>query len=104
LGSYRGKLDIIADILNVASRSARKTQIMFKANLSYKLLQKYLGEIMEAALIDFEDEKQCYILTAKGEEFLDIYQEYSKSNKYIEKRLDDVRMKKNVLEKLCLGE
>ena len=101
MGNYRGRLDIIADILHVVSENAKKTQIMYKANLSYKVLQKYLAEIVEASLIDFEDEKRCYILTAKGREFLDGYQEYFKTNMHVEKGLNDVRTKKNVLEKLC---
>jgi predicted transcriptional regulator len=101
LGSYRGRLDIIADILHVVSRNAKKTQIMYQANLSYKVLQRYLAEITGAALINFEDEKQCYVLTTKGHEFLEAYQEYSKTNRHIEKRLYDIRTKKQVLEDLC---
>ena len=102
--NYRGRLDIIADILHVVSGNARKTQIMYQANLSYKVLQKYLAEITGASLISFEDKRRCYILTAKGQEFLDAYQEYSKTNRQVEKRVDDVRIKKNVLEKLCSSE
>ena len=45
MGNYRGKLDIIADILRVVSGNAKKTQIMYQANLSYRVLQKYLAEI-----------------------------------------------------------
>jgi predicted transcriptional regulator len=101
LGNYRGRLDIIADILHVASRNAKKTQIMYQANLSYKVLQRYLAEITGASLINFEDEKHCYMLTAKGREFLEAYQKYSKTNKHIEKRINDVLSKKQVLEKLC---
>jgi predicted transcriptional regulator len=104
LGNYRGRLDIIADILHVASRNAKKTQIMYQANLSYKVLQRYLAEITGASLINFEDERQCYMLTAKGREFLDAYQEYSKTNRHVEKRLNDVLTKKKVLEKLCPSE
>jgi predicted transcriptional regulator len=103
LGSYRGKLEIIADILQVASGNAKKTQIMYQANLSYKVLQKYLAEIIEASLISFEDETRCYMLTAKGRKFLDAYREYSKTNRHIEKQLNDFHTKKKVLEKLCLG-
>jgi predicted transcriptional regulator len=94
-------LDIIADILRVVSGSAKKTQIMYQANLSFKVLQKYLGEITEASLICFEGEGQCYVLTPKGQEFLDAYHEYSRTNLHVEKRLNDVRTKKNALEKLC---
>jgi predicted transcriptional regulator len=101
LVNYRGRLDIIADILHVVSGNAKKTQIMYQANLSYKVLQKYLAEIVEASLISFEDERRFYILTAKGREFLDAYQEYSKTTRQVEKRVNDVRSKKNVLEKLC---
>jgi len=101
LGNYRGRLDIIADILHVVSGSAKKTQIMYQANLSYRVLQKYLAEIVEASLINFEDKRRCYILTVKGREFLDAYQEYSKTNRQVEKRVNDARTKKDVLEKLC---
>jgi predicted transcriptional regulator len=103
LRNYRGRLDIIADILQVASGNAKKTHIMFQANLSYNVLQRYLAEIIKASLISFEDEKRCYILTAKGRKFLDAYKEYSKTNRHVEKQLNDVRTKKRVLEKLCLG-
>lgn len=100
MGSYRGRLDIIADILNVVSENARKTQIMYQANLSYAVMQKYLAEITGASLINFECEKRCFILTDKGRAFLDAYQKYSKTNKHVEKRLNDVRDKKSILEKL----
>jgi predicted transcriptional regulator len=101
LGNYRGRLDIIADILHVVSQNAKKTQIMYQANLSYKVLTKYLTEVSEASLIDFENEKRCYMLTAKGREFLEAYKEYSRDNKHIEKRLNEINGKKKVLEELC---
>ncbi len=63
MGNYRGRLDIIADILNVASRDAKKTQIMYQANLSYKVLQRYLADVARAQLISFEDARQLYSLT-----------------------------------------
>ena len=103
MGSYRGRLDIIADILNVTSKSARKTQIMYQANLSYKVLQKYLATIVSAELISFEDDSQLFLLTDKGREFLDAYDKYSKTNKHVEKRLDEVATKKKVLEDLSAG-
>ena len=104
LGSYRSRLDIIADILHVASQNAKKTQIMYQANLSYKVLTKYLKEVSKASLINFEDEKQCYMLTAKGREFLEAYQEYYRGNRKIEKRLNEINGKKKILEELCSSE
>jgi predicted transcriptional regulator len=104
LVNYRGRLDIIADILQVVSGDAKKTQIMYQANLSYRVLQKYLAEITGASLICFEGGKRCYILTDKGRAFLDAYEEYSRTNRQVEKRVNDVRSKKGALEKLCSSE
>ena len=99
--NYRDRLDIIADILNVASREAKKTQIMYQANLSYKVLQRYLGEIVTASLISFENNKQIYMLTGKGHEYLDAYKEYARYSKTMEKRLNDFSTKRKILENLC---
>jgi len=104
MGNYRGRLEIIADILNVASRDAKKTQIMYQANLSYKVLQRYLTEIVNAQLINYEYEKQLFQLTDKGREFLEAYQKYSKTNKHVEKRLNDIATKKKLLDDLCPDE
>ena len=101
LVNYRDRLDIIADILNVASREAKKTQIMYQANLSYKVLQRYLSEITTASLVRFEDDKQRYLLTGKGHEYLDAYKEYARYSKTMEKRLNDFSTKRKILENLC---
>jgi predicted transcriptional regulator len=94
-------LDIVADILLVASQGAKKTQIMYKANLSYKLLTKYLNEIRRAYLVSFQREERCYVLTSKGQEFLERYKDYSRRNKHVEERLNDVSVKRKALEELC---
>lgn len=99
--SYRDRVDIIADILNVVSREAKKTQIMYQANLSYRVLQKYLGEIAEAALIRYEHQSQSYTLTFKGQEYLEAYKGYTRCSKSMEKRLSDFSTKKKALENLC---
>jgi len=104
LGNYRGRLDIIADILQVASQNAKKTQIMYQANLSYKVLQRYLRNITAASLISFKTAEQCYVLTPKGCEFLEAYKNYSEINKSVEKYLIDVCNKKKSLEDLCANE
>jgi len=101
LVTYRDRLDIIADILTVVSREAKKTQIMYQANLSYKILQRYLNEIADASLIRFENEQQIYMLTDKGQNYLDAYKEYSRCGKSMEKRLNDFTTKRKSLEGLC---
>lgn len=98
--SYRDKLDIIADILTVASKNAKRTQIMYQANLSYRVLVKYLDEVVASSLVSFNQDQQYYMLTDKGKEFLDAYKNYIKKSKYIEKSLDEVQKKKEKLEEL----
>jgi predicted transcriptional regulator len=100
---YRRKLDIIADVLSVASDGdgAKKTQIMYQANLSYKLLMKYLVAVRRAYLVSFERGRRCYVLTSKGKQFLDLYKDYSRRTRYVEKHLSDANGKKKALESLC---
>ncbi|MEM3378412.1 MAG: winged helix-turn-helix domain-containing protein [Candidatus Bathyarchaeia archaeon] len=101
MGSYRGRLDIIADILRAVSQNAKKTQIMYQANLSYQVLQKYLNEVSEALLIEFNCQDQCYVLTDKGKAFLEAYKEYSRECMYIAKRMNEIQDKRKVLEAFC---
>lgn len=103
MSSYRDKFDIIADMLQVIRQGAKKTEIMYKANLSYLLLNKYLTGIMKFGFVYFERKKRRYLLTDKGMEFLERYHVYSRHNKQVLKRLDDVRDKKKSLERLCNG-
>lgn len=100
--NYRDKFDIIADILKIAKRNPKKTQIMYQANLSYTVLKKYLSEIIEASLISHKKEGQYYELTDKGRRFLDFYKEYSKANSLMLKQAKNANLKKEILKKLCV--
>jgi len=97
---YRNKLHIIADILYIASEGAKKTQIMYRANLSYKLLGRYLAEVMDAGLVTFEGSADYYRLTRKGREFLKQFGEYSKRSKQLEEQINDVNNQRTVLKKM----
>lgn len=46
-GSNRNSLDIVRDMLAVASTGARKTKIMYQANLSYVQVKKYLRDLLK---------------------------------------------------------
>lgn len=100
MGDYRSRLDIIADMLRVASRGANKTRIMYQANLSYKLLTKYLKEVVKAGLVRFERAENCYVLTSKGVEFLERYREYSRRNRNVERQFNDLHNKRKALMEL----
>jgi predicted transcriptional regulator len=98
MGSYRSRLDIIADVLKTAKNGAKKTWIMYKSNLSYDLLNKYLGEIISAELIVFKDETQKFFITRKGLKFLEMYKEYSRRNRRLEEQVKALEHKKRILE------
>ncbi len=100
MAKYRDRLQIIADILVITNRRVKKTRIMYQANLSYKLLCKYLDEVIAAGLVRCENGDR-YVLTFKGKEFLDRHEEYSKRCKSLEERVNHVNNERNVLEKMC---
>ena len=100
MSKYRDRLQIIANILNIARRRAKKTQIMYQANLSYKLLCRYLGQVLDAGLVSCENE-ECYMLTSKGKEFLNRHEQYSKRRRSLEQHMNHVNNEKAELERMC---
>ncbi len=102
MSKYRDRLRIIADILLIVNDKAKKTRIMYQANLSYKLLCRYLDEVLNASLVKSEDD-DCFALTAKGREFLTRHEEYSKRRKSLEEHLNHVNDEKVALEKMCFS-
>jgi len=71
----RDRLHIIADVLGIARNGSLKTQIMYKANLSFAQLNEYLSFLLETKLIasTTQNEKVTYRVTSKGMKFLQNY-------------------------------
>jgi predicted transcriptional regulator len=71
----RDRLYIIAEILNIAKDDCLKTQIMYRANLSFTQLNEYLSFLTKMDLIEAQNEnkKTIYRTTAKGDKFLEKY-------------------------------
>ena len=71
----RGKIQIIGDMLALATSGIKKTHIMYGANLSYEQVHLYLGELTGKSLIaqDVSPEGIIYRTTEKGREFLLYY-------------------------------
>jgi predicted transcriptional regulator len=67
-----GKLAIVADILEIAKDGCKKTQIMYKANLSFTRLNEYLTSmLMQNLIVHMQGgEKEIYKTTEKGLDFL----------------------------------
>ena len=99
MGRYRGRLQIIADILSVVKGGAKKTHVMYQANLSFTLLKRYLVEVLEAGFVSCDDEDR-YSLTRMGQNFLDRFDEYSRRCDRVEQELNNVSNEKTVLENL----
>jgi predicted transcriptional regulator len=74
MGKNRDSLTIVADILEGTGSGASKTRIMFAANLSFKLLEKYLDLVLQAGLITENSRK--YQLTEHGQCFLRQYRTF----------------------------
>ena len=102
MGKHRSRLKILANILSVVSDNncAKKTQIMYQAYLSYKLLVQYLKDVTEAGLVICGNEN-CYRLTPKGEKFLAKFGEYDKSCESVNKKLNHIDDQKLMLEEMC---
>jgi predicted transcriptional regulator len=77
-------VEILASILQVASKGALKTHIMYRANLSHRQLERYLAFLEEKGLlsqgIDAEIGNRTYRITERGVEFL---REYSRISGYL---------------------
>ena len=72
----RGKIQIMGDVLALATSGIKKTHIMYRANLSYEQVHLYLGEMIGKRLISQDvssPDGVVYRTTEKGREFLLYY-------------------------------
>lgn len=68
----------MANILNMAADGTKKTQLMYRCNLSFKQMEIYLNlltakSLMSKRIHDGADDVTIYETTAKGHSFLRIY-------------------------------
>jgi predicted transcriptional regulator len=74
---HRGRFDIMANILNTATSGAKKTQLMYKCNMSFKQMETYLNLLTERKLLnkihDGRKDRTVYEITDKGQSFLQVY-------------------------------
>ena len=75
----RDRLYIIAEILVIAKDGSLKTQIMYRANLSFAQLNEYLNFLLKRELlkVNAENKKTFYKTTSKGVKYLENYEEIS---------------------------
>jgi predicted transcriptional regulator len=76
---HRSRMEITANILEIARDGSRKTRIMYLANLSFDLLQKYIDLLVNHGLLEIRNEPaKTYFATEKGHQFLNDFNELQK--------------------------
>src|SRR5438093_10893361 len=71
----RGKIQIMGDVLALATSGIKKTHIMYKANLSYEQVLLYFSELIGRRLLSEDDSQDgiVYRITDKGRALLIYY-------------------------------
>lgn len=78
MGKKRNRLEVIHDILTTINqkKEVKPTHILYKSNLSHKMMQEYIDELLEKSfIIENETSKsKTYSITKKGIDYLEEYQ------------------------------
>ncbi|MCK4698004.1 MAG: transcriptional regulator [Dehalococcoidia bacterium] len=69
----RNDLDICADILRATRNGAKKTHIVYKANLNFNMIKRYLKRLMGGSLLTLADGH--YTATDRGLSWLSRYED-----------------------------
>jgi len=71
----RDRFYIIAEILEIAKNGSLKTQIMYRANLSFAQLNEYISFLTKMGLLETSQEngKTTYTTTTKGLKYIEKY-------------------------------
>jgi predicted transcriptional regulator len=90
----RDRLCIIGEILEIAKEGTLKTQIMYKANLSFTQLNDYLKFMLKTALLKkfLSRGKVVYAATEKGLDFLQRHCELTELLKENEKSKNNIKI------------
>jgi predicted transcriptional regulator len=72
MGKRRDRLEVVKDILTVASNpnGANKTKLVYMSNLNFSRLSEFLSFLLEKELVVKSDDGNLYNITTKGIEFL----------------------------------
>jgi predicted transcriptional regulator len=77
MNKKRNDMEILAEILSVAKYGARKSHIVYKANLNFEIIKNYLYRLEEAGLITGPNGKErVFNTTEKGIKYLGHFEEF----------------------------
>jgi len=71
----RNNLDICADILRVSRGGAKKTHLVYKANLNFNIVKRYINGLTKSGLLEKSGER--FYVTEEGKLFIDRYDKLS---------------------------
>jgi len=69
----RNDVEISADILKVARNEVRKSHLVYRTNLNFKLVDKYLELLNRNELIKGPSNNKTFKTTEKGLKYLDYF-------------------------------
>ncbi len=69
----RDKITIMTDLLDIMQEPRRLTHILYKSNMSYVQLVKYLDDLIDRGLAEKRKQPfRCYTVTDNGKLFMDL--------------------------------
>jgi predicted transcriptional regulator len=72
----RDKLDILLGILDIASAPVKKTHILYRANINYYQLTRYLDLLLGLGMLEQINEPyKGYRITEKGRQMLQLFKQ-----------------------------
>lgn len=83
MNERRSKMQVIADVLRVIENEGGRTKpthILYKANLSHKLLKEHLNTLLQKGFIEvtIEENRTLYRITDKGRKFMGEFRKIEK--------------------------
>jgi len=73
LTTRRDQLTIMSDLLEIIQQPRRLTHILYKSNMSYGQLSKYLDDLTELGFLEIQTQPfRSFVITLKGKQFYDM--------------------------------
>ncbi|MDQ1279178.1 MAG: hypothetical protein QG670_438 [Thermoproteota archaeon] len=77
MSKKRSEIEILADILQITRKGAKKSHIVYKANLNFKIVKYYIELLEKSDLISGpEDSSRLFNITEKGIKYLDHFEAF----------------------------
>jgi len=70
VSTRRDQITIMSDLLEITTQPQRLTHILYKSNMSYGQLSKYLDELINMGFLEIRTNPfRAFVITAKGKLF-----------------------------------